>query len=103
MGRIPVKEFAAQNGFNMISKVRANAKGYMYVTFIDSNNPEHVENVYFGVRFSEEGGYSVGDTLKALSLFVTNTTNAQGEDRLKITDREGDAAATLVANGYTSI
>lgn len=103
MARLTVKEFAAQNGFNMVSKVRKNTSGYLYATFLDSADPNHVENVYFGVRFSTEGGYKVDDTLKLNELFVTSVENAAGEQRWKLTDKEGDAVATLEANGYSHI
>ena len=103
MARITAKEYAKQNGFNMVSKVRKNSSDYMYVTFLSSDDPNHVENVYFGVRFADEGGYKVGDDLKIADLFVTDTVNAAGEARLKLTDKEGDAVATLTANGYQSI
>lgn len=103
MARISAKEFAKQNGFNMVSKVRKNSSGYLYATFLSSDDPNHVENVYFGVRFSEEGGYKEGDNLKINDLFVTQVENAQKELRWKLTDKEGDAVATLEANGYSHI
>lgn len=103
MTRLTVSEFAKQNGFNMVSKVRKNANGYLFATFLSSENPNHTENIYFGVRFAEEGGYKEGDVLKIQGLFVTDTTNAAGEVRLKLTDKKGDAASTLIANGYQSI
>lgn len=101
--RKTVKAFAQEHNFNMVSKVRKNSSGYMYATFLSSDDPNHVENIYFGVRFAEEGGYSEGDDLKLADLFVTETTNAAGEMRLKLTDKEGDAVATLTANGYQSL
>jgi hypothetical protein len=103
MPRLPLKQFASQNGFNMVSKVRVNASGYKFITFLSSDDPNHTENIYFGVRFAEEGGYKEGDNLKADDLFITDTINAAGETRLKITDKEGDAVATLVANGYQTL
>lgn len=103
MPRISAKEFAQQNGFNMVSKVRKNASDYLFVTFLSSDNPNHTENIYFGVRFAEEGGYKVGDVVKVAELFVTDTVNAAGETRLKLTDKDGDAIATLIANGYSTI
>lgn len=103
MPRIKVKEFASQNGFNMVSKVRKNSSGYLFATFLSSDDPNHVENVYFGVRFSEEGGYKEGDDLKVADLWVTQVENAQGESRWKLTDKEGDAVATLTANGYQTL
>lgn len=103
MARLTVPEFAKQNGFNMVSKVRKNTSGYLFATFLSSDDPNHTENIYFGVRFAEEGGYKEGDVLKLTDLFVTDTVNAAGETRLKLTDKEGDAVATLVANGYQTI
>lgn len=103
MARITAKAFAAQQGFNMVSKVRKNTNGYLFVTFLSSEDPNHVENIYFGVRFAEEGGYKEGDNIKIAELFVTDTVNASGETRWKLTDKDGDAVATLEANGYTAI
>ena len=103
MARITAKEYAKQQGFNMVSKVRKNTSDYLYVTFLSSDDPNHTENIYFGVRFASEGGYKVGDDLKIADLFVTDTVNAAGETRLKLTDKEGDAVATLVNMGYQSI
>ena len=102
MARLAAIEFGKQNGFNMVSKVRANVNGYLYATFLSSQSPDSPENVYFGKRFAQEGGYKVGDILKMAELFVTTIENAAGETRWKLTDKEGDAEATLVANGYTS-
>lgn len=103
MARLKVKEFASQNGFNMVSKVRKNTSGYLYATFLSSDNPNHVENIYFGVRFAEEGGYKEGDDLKVADLWVTAVENAQSEARWKLTDKEGDAVATLTGKGYQSL
>ncbi len=103
MARLTVKEFAVQNGFNMISKVRKNTNGYMFATFLTKEDPNHVENVYFGVRFAEEGGLKEGDALPIGSLYVTDVENAAGEQRWKLTDRTGDNAATLASMGYSAI
>lgn len=101
MSRITAIEFGKQNGFNMVSKVRENTNGYMYATFLSKESPDNAENVYFGKRFATEGGYKVGDNLKMSELFVTSVENAAGETRWKLTDKEGDAEATLIAKGYT--
>lgn len=87
----------------MVSKVRTNASGYLFVTLLDKENPDHVENIYFGKRFAEEGGYKNGDQLRAAELFVADTINAQGEARFKLTDKEGDAEATLISMGYSDL
>ena len=100
MARITAIEFGKQNGFNMVSRVRENTSGYLYATFLIKESPDNAENVYFGKRFAQEGGYKVGDVLNMPELFVTEVENAAGETRWKLTDKEGDAEATLIAKGY---
>lgn len=103
MARIALKAFASQNGFDMVSRVRANANGYLFVTLLSKENPNHTENIYFGKRFQEEGGYTEGDDLKVAELFVTEADNASGEARLKLTDKNTSAEDTLKSMGYQEI
>lgn len=99
--RIKLKDFCTTHGYNMVSPVRANVNGYKYVTLLHSDDPGHPENLYLGQRYADT--VTVGDKLPLADLFVTEVQNAGGEARFKLTDREGDATATLVANGYDMI
>ncbi len=99
--RTSLKDYCSSKGYNMASAVRANVSGYKYITLIDSSNPGEPENVYLGQRFGET--VNVGDKLKASELWVVETTNAQGEMRLKLSDKEGDATETLIGMGYDLI
>lgn len=92
-------QYALGNGYNAISKVRANSNGYKYVTMIDTKDPSIVENVYFGREASEL--VSVDETLDYKAWFAADTINAQGEARIKLTNKEGDAEKTLISMGYT--
>lgn len=105
MARITLKAFASQQGFvaPVVSKIRANASGYLFVTICDSFNPERVENIYFGKRFQNESGYKPTDTLRTSEVFVVDTINAAGETRRKLSDKEGDALETLKAMGYQEL
>jgi hypothetical protein len=84
-------------GFNMKSPVRANVNGYKYITLLHSDSPDQPENLYLGIEYGQS--VNVGDKL-TWDLFVADTTNADNEHRFKLTNKEGDATATLVANGY---
>ena len=103
MARIALKAFASQNGFDMVSKVRVNANGYLFTTLLSKENPNHTENIYFSKRFQLEGGYTEGDDLKVAELFVTDADNAKGEPRLKLTDKNTSAEDTLKSMGYQEI
>lgn len=92
--------YCDSKGFNMVSKVRSNVNGYKYVTLLHSDSPDQPENLYLGQRYSET--VKVGDSLPIGELFISETINAAGECRFKLTDKGGDARATLVAMGYTS-
>lgn len=103
MARIALKTFATQNGFDMISKVRVNANGYLFTTLLSKENPQHTENIYFGKRFTLEGGYKEGDDLRVSELFITEADNASGEPRLKLTDKNTSTEDTLKSMGYQEI
>lgn len=103
MARIALRDFAKQNGFNMVSKVRKNASGYLFTTLLSKDNPNHTENIYFGKRFTLEGGYKEGDDLRVAELFITEADNANGEPRLKLTDKNSSAEDTLKSMGYQEI
>lgn len=102
--RLTLAQFAAQQGFNMVSKVRANVNGYLFVTLLSSDDPSKAENVYFGKRFAAEGGYKIGDNLTVANVFATFAEYEDGrEPQWKLTDKDTDATATLVGMGYQSI
>lgn len=103
MARIALKAFASQNGFDMVSRVRANANGYLFVTLLSKTNPNHTENIYFSKRFQEEGGYKAGQDLRANEVFVTEADNASGEARLKLTNKNTSAEDTLKSMGYQEL
>jgi len=94
-------QYAQGNGYNAISKVRANSNGYKYVTFIDTVNPAVAENIYFATAASQL--VQVDDVVKATDWFTTEVINAAGEKRTKITNKNGDAEATLIAAGYSKL
>ena len=100
MARTKLTDFCASKGYNMASPVRANTNGYKYITLLDANDPGEPENIYLGVRYSES--VKVGDKLPIRELFVAETLNATGESRLKLTNKEGNATAKLIANGYSA-
>ena len=89
--RISLKQYCHQNGYNRVSKVRANVSGYKYITLIDANNGDCTENLYLGVRFSEE--VEINDILPVNDLWVVKTTNANGETRYKLSERSGEVSA----------
>ena len=101
MSRTKLKDYCQTHGFNMVSPVRENVNGYKFVTCLHSDSPDQPENLYLGTRFGES--VTKGQKLDLSMMFVTETTNAGGEVRMKLTDREGDAQATLLANGYDLI
>lgn len=101
MPRMKLRDFCMTKGYNMVSKVRVNTNGYKYVTLLHSDDPGTPENLYLGQRYSET--VKVDDKLPLGDLFVTEVLNADGETRFKLTDKNGDATATLVANGYDTI
>lgn len=103
MARIALRDFAHQNGFNMVSQVRVNANGYLFVTLLSRTNPNHTENIYFSKRFQEEGGYKPGQDLRKDELFITEADNSKGEPRLKLTDKNTSAEDTLKSMGYQEL
>lgn len=99
MSRIKLIDFAKQNGYNAVSKVRKNTNQYLYVTFLNQQNGALTENIYLGERYA--GTVKVGDQLPLAELFVTEVTNAAGEQRMKITDRSGEVSAAKMADYQT--
>lgn len=81
---LSLKDFCTSKGFTQVAPVvRTNTNGYPYITFIDASNK--AENVYFSKTTSQ--GVAEGTPVdKALlsSLQVGITTNAAGEERIKL-------------------
>lgn len=87
-----IKEFAKAQGFSAVSKVRENASGYKFVTFIKTDKdgnalPDGAENIYLSIGLAEET--EVGAKLDR-ELPMNEVQNAQGELRVKICSAGGD-------------
>jgi hypothetical protein len=86
MSVIKVQEFCATNKVSAISQVRVNENGYPFLTFLSPNFEGGAQNIYFSK--SNAMKVKVGDNPKDLGLkdyVLKTTTNAQGEERLKLT------------------
>lgn len=78
-----VRDFMISNKLAVHNEVRANANGYTYLTFINSDNV--AENVYFAKTIADQ--YPVGTAIAKgffEGLQIGFTTNASGEERTKI-------------------
>jgi hypothetical protein len=85
MKTLSIKEFAQANNIVRYSlQIRENANGYLFVTFTTANREG--TNIYFSRAMSEK--LSVGDdtraALKEHGCSIVETTNADGEIRLKL-------------------
>lgn len=87
MSRITLKDYCSTKGYNRVSKVRLNTNGYPYVTLICAKDTNTSENLYLGVEYGKT--VSGGDILPIHELFVAETLNADGEVRMKLTNKEG--------------
>jgi hypothetical protein len=89
MDKISIQDFAKAKGFIEINKtIRTNTNGYPFVTFINAKN--EAENVYFSKGASAqvaEGG-NFFDVAKDYE--IGETTNAEGEVRVKLCRKGGD-------------
>lgn len=79
-----VKDFCNSNNLvEVAKKIRANSNGYLFITFIDSNNK--ALNIYLSRRLCEV--YSEGGVI-AKGFFndkvIVETLNEEGETRLKL-------------------
>lgn len=80
--RIPLKTWCADNGITAVHQsVRENTNSYPYVTFLRG---EDAENIYFSIKGAEK--VSAGQAVKSIAkdLYIVPTTNASGEERLKL-------------------
>lgn len=98
MSRISLKQFALQNGYNAVSKVRVNTNGYKYITMADTTGTIGTENLYLGTRFAET--VEIG-AVANLDWFVIETENSVGEKRFKITDKSSEMSAEKLAEYQT--
>ena len=98
MSRQTLIAFAKEQGFNAVSEVRTNSNGYKYMTLLDSKTGNS-ENIYLGVRYAET--VTKGTKVDPKTLFIQDTTNADGASRYKISDRSGEVSATKM-EAYTT-
>ena len=91
----------AKMGFDMMSSIRTNVNGYLFISFISSSDPNNVVSIWFGKEASSN--FTAGSDVNPDAVFVTEVTNAAGEVRLKLTDKEGDAVATLESRGFKMV
>lgn len=78
-----VVEFCKSNDLTeIVPKIRVNANGYPYVTFINSDNV--ATNIYFTVNASDT--VSEGQDLREIAhdLQIVFVKNELGEDRIKL-------------------
>lgn len=82
------------------SPVRENANGYRFVTIVDLSTMK-AENTYFAKSVATRGELpEVGSKIDLSNWRMTETTNAAGELRMKLTNG-GDGVETLVGKkGY---
>jgi hypothetical protein len=101
MKRLSIRQYMAKMGFDMMSEIRKNVNGYLYISFIASSDPSNVVSIWFGKEASNN--FTAGSDVDPDAVFVTEVSNAAGETRLKLTDKEGDAVATLEARGFKMV
>lgn len=88
MNTISVNQFVAVNAIVEVSKkVRANSNGYLYVTFIDSDNK--AINVYLSKSLCEE--HSEDEAIVKgffKEMLIAEVQNSEGEQRIKLVHKE---------------
>ena len=80
-----IREFAKAQGFKTISLVDVNKNGYKFITFCKKDADGKLvdaENIYLSKALAEE--IEAGASVDADALPVYETTNADGEVRIKI-------------------
>ncbi len=88
-------------GYDLVSPIRSSKEsGYLFCTFINSSNPEEVENIWLSKKASERA--TEGKTIDR-NWSIVETINAEGQNRLKLTDSGEDARATLLNRGYVAL
>lgn len=96
----PVKDFMSSKGYDLVSPVRANANGYLFVTFLDSKNPKDAENIYLSVKSAKT--MAVDKTIDRNWSVVSYVTD-EGAPRVKLTNSGEDARETLMNRGYVAL
>jgi hypothetical protein len=85
MKTLSIKEFAQANDIKSYTPaIRSNMNGYPFVTFITSSN--EAMNIYFSKSAGEKimEGEETLSVIKRLGCQIAETTNAEGEVRLKL-------------------
>ena len=100
MKKTPVKDFMSTKGYDLVSPIRSNVNGYLFVTFLDSKNPDDAENIYLSVKSAERA--KVGENIDRKWSIVDYVTDA-GVQRIKLTNSGDDARATLINRGYVAL
>ena len=96
-----VKDYMSTHGYDLCSPIRSSKEsGYLFVTFINSSNPDEVENIWLSIKASERA--QVGKTIDR-NWSIVETVNKAGETRLKLTDSGEDAKQTLLNRGYVAL
>lgn len=99
--KTPVVDYMSTKGYDLVSPIRSSKEsGYLFCTFINSSNPDEVENVWLSIKASSRA--QVGKTIDR-NWSIVETVNAAGETRLKLTDSGEDARATLINRGYVAL
>ena len=100
MTRNSVNDFMNTKGDDLVSPIRSNVNGYLFVTFIDSEKPDDAENIYLSVKSAERA--KAGDNIDRNWSVVEYTTD-QGVQRVKLTDSGENAKQTLMNRGYVAL
>ena len=81
-------EFCKENGVTSVhGAVRVNTNNYPFITVLRGND---AENIYFSKNASNEVSEGSDVTSIAKQLFVTETVNAAGESRTKLSFNKGN-------------
>jgi len=81
-------EFCQENGVTAVhGAVRVNTNNYPFITVLRGND---AENIYFSKNASNEVSEGSDVTSIAKQLFVTETVNAAGESRTKLSFNKGN-------------
>ena len=86
---VNIKDFCSQNAVTQISNVRVNENGYPFLTFLSKAFEGGAQNIYFSR--AQAAKVHVAQTPKELGIAeykVVTTSNAAGEERLKLTTSE---------------
>jgi hypothetical protein len=101
--RISVEKFMIANNYDIVKPIQANVpEGYLCVTFINSNNPESNDCIFFSKYASVN--FEVGQIINLSTTFIVSSTDDHGKPLLKLTNYPfGSSEETLVQRGYTIV